>query len=58
MSTKEKAKTLEALGDLYEDLKGLEEERKAIAARIRGKKREINEVLASIHKRDQEDNEN
>jgi len=55
MSTKEKAKTLDALGELYEDLRQLEEERKKIAAEIRAKKKEITAVLASINKKEEEE---
>jgi len=55
MSTKEKAKTLDALGESYEDLRQLEEERKKIAAEIRAKKKEITAVLASINKKEEEE---
>lgn len=57
MSTKQKAKIADSLGELYDDMEALKKEKKEIMSRIRAKNKEINVLLASINKKEEEEEE-
>lgn len=57
MSSKEKTKMLDTLGELSDDLEDLEKKRKELSSQIRAKKKEITTLLKSINNKEELDEE-